>query len=93
MPGKSDVSVADLVTAGLLHAGSVLHHESGSTATVMADGSLDLSGQRYPSPTAAHLSLSRVSRNGWLVWRLGPAREDATLDSLRHRFRSGAQPA
>lgn len=87
MPGRSDVTLADLVAAELLTPGSIVRHMSGATATVGEDGCLLVNGQAHKSPTMAHLAISPTSRNGWHAWSMGADKGGPLIDTLRVKFR------
>jgi len=63
------VELVDLVGAGLLAAGTILHARrkklSHRTATVLQDGQLDVDGAVYGSPSAAAIAISGKGENGW----------------------------
>jgi hypothetical protein len=87
-------TVADLLAAGLLSAGTVLTFErSGkkAEAAVTVDGQLVVDGKAYRSPsTAAAAALGLKAANGWVSWRLdggtGP-----TLAALRAQVGADGQ--
>jgi hypothetical protein len=93
MPGKSDVSISDLLREGFLTAGANLYHPSGAVATVGADGTIAVTGGLYQSPTLAHLAVTPVSRNGWLVWHLQQERGSSNLAALRDQYRTRMKSA
>lgn len=81
--------MADLIEAGLLHAGDVLNRgrpQKGAThyATVLANGDLRFDdGRQFSSPTAAATLAARHSvTDGWTVWRLPDGRSLAELRDL-----------
>lgn len=86
-------SVADLLAAGLLAAGSTLTFERANRkaeATVTADGDLVVDGKAFGSPSrAAAAALGLKAANGWVSWRLdggtGP-----TLAELRAQLKPPA---
>jgi hypothetical protein len=67
-------TVADLLGAGLLSAGTTLTFQrAGKTAqaSVTADGQLVVDGKAYGSPSsAAAAALGLKAANGWVSWRL-----------------------
>jgi hypothetical protein len=83
-------TIADLLRAGLLHAGDVLvptwSSLSGARVVVREDGALMLNDAPYYSPSAAGSALrDGKATNGWSFWKLeGGA--GATLDDLRSRI-------
>ncbi len=94
---RYDVSVTDLLDAKILHAGERLrmpykprngdqrHYEG----TVCEDGSIELLGQRFPSPSYAAVygiqdaGSNRKSVNGWTAWRTD---DGDLLSTIRERF-------
>ena len=83
------VTVADLVSSGLLQAGHALFlSQAGKEAegSVTADGEIIVRGVSYKSPsTAAAKALELQSSNGWVTWKLGnPA--GPPLDTLRQQW-------
>ena len=81
----SRVSLADLVRSGLLREGDtleVLVHGVTHVARIR-DGSMEVSGIRYTSPSAASKTVRQtVSWNGWIDWR----HSGETLAEIRERF-------
>jgi hypothetical protein len=82
-------SVANLLGAGLLQAGSSLHLTRGGRreqATVTGDGEIIVNGVAYASPSrAAKEAIGGMAANGWEDWRVGsPA--GPTLSTLRSQF-------
>lgn len=80
-----DGSIADLLSSGLLVAGTTLHFDQGdkhAEATVTADGKLMVDGKAYASPsTAGAKAVGIKATNGWAKWRVGPS--GPTLADLR----------
>lgn len=76
--------MSDLLAAGLIEKGAQLTSTSPSapgTATVRADGSLDVAGAIYPTPSAAGSAVrDNKATNGWTFWALSDGR---TLHDLR----------
>lgn len=91
---KTDVSMEDLIESDLLEEGENLsmeykprggdrrHYE----ASVLDDGSLELLGQKFSSPSSAAVAAiqdagsDRETENGWRVWKNS---DENTLDDLR----------
>ena len=73
---KRRVEVADLLGAGLLEEGATLYARrrrvGDRTATVLPDGSLDVGGVPYKTPSGAARVVSGTSENGWWFWLLDP---------------------
>ncbi len=67
----SRVTLADLIGAGLILPGTVIYARSGErTATVLADGRLDLDGTPFESPSGAAKAITGYTINGWTYFRL-----------------------
>lgn len=87
-----DLSVQDLVNAGLLHDGDELIHTvrgqyKDVVATVRGDGGIEIEGQPYYAPSKAAGSVTGSSWNGWKFWRL---RDGRTLGDLRDAYGRGS---
>ena len=69
---SAEVTIRELISAGLIPAGTQLKSRPGSwgdrIATVRPDGSLELDGQVFRSPSAAGHSLRGGATNGWWFW-------------------------
>jgi len=83
------VGLADIMAAGLLKEGTVLHPRRsgvpGHTATVLPDGTLEVDGIRYPTPSGAALAVSGTSQNGWQFWLVDPGHK-LSLATLRQQY-------
>ena len=83
------VTVADLVSSGLLQAGHALFlSQAGkeSEGSVTADGEIIVRGVSYKSPsTAAAKALELQSSNGWTTWKIGN-QSGPPLDTLRQQW-------
>jgi hypothetical protein len=83
------VSLFDLIGSGLLQAGTTLYPRRKSlahrTATVLADGRIDLDGSVYDSPSGAARAITGTHINGWRFFLVEP---DSTrsLRSLLHDY-------
>jgi hypothetical protein len=68
------VELADLINAGLIHEGMVLHARrrrlGGLTATVLSDGILEVDGEQHKTPSGAAKAATGASENGWTFWLL-----------------------
>lgn len=85
------VQLRDLLAAGLLDAGTVVHAPARfaeTTAVVMEDGSLELNGVRHHSVSRAAGALTGNAVNGWSFWTLEDGRR---LSDLRAVYQ-GARP-
>ncbi|MFF2453949.1 DUF262 domain-containing protein [Isoptericola sp. NPDC058082] len=87
------VEIKHLVGAGLLEPGARLTPRSGQwqerTATILANGAIELEGRRYDSPSGAARALREKATNGWKFWRTADGRR---LEEVRAEFR-GVKPA
>ncbi len=82
--GRSSVSIADLVKAGLLRSGERLVFRKGDQhAEVTGSGTIRYQGKDYTSPsTAAKAAAGGTSTNGWIAWSVS---QGDTLADLRDR--------
>jgi hypothetical protein len=82
--GRRRISIADLMAAGEIHAGTVLHARrqrvADRTAVVLEDGSLDVDGKRHSSPSGAAVAVSGHSENGWKFWLIDPTTRRSLFD-------------
>jgi hypothetical protein len=66
------VTLADLIGAGMIDEGAMLHAPlgkfGGRTATVLSDGALDVNGLRHATPSAAARAVTKTQVNGWSFW-------------------------
>ncbi|WP_158583089.1 hypothetical protein [Nesterenkonia natronophila] len=80
---------ADLRLERLLKDGdslSATHRDSrGKEAVLMPDGTIELDGTRYRSPSAAGHALRRKSTNGWYFWAVNDGRR---IKDVRTEFQS-----
>lgn len=83
------VTVADLVSSGLLQAGHALFlNQAGREAegSVTADGEIIVRGVSYKSPSgAAKIVLDGQASNGWARWKVGSP-SGSPLDALRQQW-------
>jgi alkylated DNA nucleotide flippase Atl1 len=86
------IQIKDLVNANLLAPGTVLTAREGQwkahTATVTAEGLLEVDGKMFDSPSGAGKHVKGGATNGWSFWRLGDGRR---LVDVRSAF-TGEQP-
>jgi hypothetical protein len=84
---KRRITIADLIGAGLISAGTVLYarrpHLSTKTATVLSDGTLDVDGVTYTTPSGAARALTGKQVNGWEFWLIDPKRRLALTELWR----------
>lgn len=83
------VGLADIMAAGLLKEGTILHPRRsgvpGRTATVLPDGTLEVDGIRYSTPSGAAFAVSGTSQNGWQFWLVDPGHK-LSLAALRQQY-------
>lgn len=72
--GAVTVEIGDLIGAGFLVAGQVLHSRpgkyAGHTARLLSDGRIEVAGQAFESPSKAGIFVRKKNTNGWSFWRL-----------------------
>lgn len=70
------VEIADLISAGYLSVGQSLYSRPGKygghTGRVLSDGTIEVAGQVYETPSRAGISIRKRATNGWAFWRLDP---------------------
>jgi hypothetical protein len=83
------VVILDLITAGLLEPGATLYprgsRNRGIVATVLPDGTLDVGGTAYATPSGAAHAVTRTSQNGWSFW-LVDTRSKRSLNDLWREY-------
>lgn len=87
--GRSRVTVKDLIAAGSLTTGDALVFTDADvhqTAVVRSDGTLELNGITYDSPSAAATAVRRRPTNGWADWALRTENSTITLWKLREQL-------
>jgi hypothetical protein len=81
------VTIRDLVASGHLAVGTVLVTRAGNfegrSATVTADGLLEMDGTTYDSPSGAGREVLGRAVNGWSLWRLP---DGGRLMDVRQRY-------
>lgn len=84
---KATVNYADLVAAGLLPVGVVLHAAdsrwNGATCTVLAGGKVEMEGEAFTSPAAAARKVRGGSVNAWWFWRTP---DGEVINTLRDQY-------
>jgi hypothetical protein len=82
---SSDITLKDLVVAGLLRPGTALHGRSGSWGTaecvVLDNGDLAIDGRVFSSPSGAGRQVRKRATNGWWFWELPDGRRLKDLRS------------
>lgn len=86
------VSLQDLIFAGLIIPGHTLtpaRRGLDVLAEINADGTLDIEGVTYESPTGAARAVLGYTANGWRFWMLDTQSGLKSLDDVRKKFLSG----
>ncbi|MDP5182252.1 DUF2924 domain-containing protein [Blastococcus sp. BMG 814] len=93
---RYDGSVTDLMQAGLIKSGSVLHPTTPSyeaSAVVEADGTLVVRGDRHNTLSSAGRAVTGHSVNGWEFWGLlSGSGELLSMTALRKSLERPASP-
>jgi Protein of unknown function DUF262/Protein of unknown function (DUF1524)/Restriction Enzyme Adenine Methylase Associated len=83
------IELTDLMSAGILDDGATLYPRrrefDDRTATVLADGALDVDGIRCPTPSAAARAVRGTGANGWWFWLVDP-KSKRSLHDLRQEY-------
>lgn len=93
-PPKAEpwIELKHLMAAGLVATGTVLTSRPGpwqdATATILDDGTLDVDGEVFDSPSGAAKRIRGGAANGWVFWRLP---DGAPLGDVRAAYR-GEKP-
>lgn len=90
--GRSDVSLSDLIGAGLLRVGEeVSFRRSPDTVAVVTEsGGLRYNEKEYRSPSmAGRAATDGVATNGWVAWYVRSNTGQESLASLRATFLKG----
>ncbi|EMY34243.1 hypothetical protein D477_010661 [Arthrobacter crystallopoietes BAB-32] len=89
--GQIRVSIADLVHAGLLDAGTVMtpaRSEFDSVGEIDESGSIVVNDVPYPTPSAAAMAVAGTqAEDGWMFWIVDTCDGERRLDSLRNQYR------
>jgi len=84
------VDLSDLISAGWLQPGTVLHPRqkkfAETTATLLSDGSLDVGGKIYSSPSDAAGAIVGSVRNGWWFFLVEPENKKSDLRKVRSAY-------
>lgn len=86
---QSWIELKHLVHAGFITPGTVItttHRDfMGTEAEVASDGSIELGGQRFSSPSGAAKHLRKAATNGWQFWSMPDGRR---LKDVRSEFQN-----
>lgn len=85
------VSIADLMGAGLLPAGTILYPASESVdavAEIDEDGQIVLDDVPFATPSSAAKAAGGTTVNGWTFWLVDTPAGQRRLNSIRDEFRS-----
>jgi hypothetical protein len=89
------VEVDDLIGAGYLTAGQTLYSRPGKygghTATILSDGHIEISGQKFASLSKAGISVRQKNTNGWNFWRIDPSGRNSLAD-VRSEYLRNVSP-
>lgn len=88
------VTLADLITADLLPAGTTLRpaqRNLDATATVLPDGTVAYAGEIYATPSGASDAAAGGSTNGWAFWLADTPDGPFTLAALREQLTARQQ--
>jgi hypothetical protein len=96
-PGRKDagVTLADLISAGLLKGGVRLFREYKAQmleAMLLATGEIEVGGRRYANPSAAAVAARetvtgrKMSTNGWEFWQTEVEGKAQTLGQARRAY-------
>jgi hypothetical protein len=83
------ISLQDLLGAGYVDAGASLTSTNGAwpaTATVALNGSVQVGGVAYPTPSAAASAVKGGATNGWEFWAVQTSTGNLPLPTLRARY-------
>jgi hypothetical protein len=90
---KKQVDIADLLNAGLLESGETLFPRSqnpqGMIAIILSDGSLDIGGEIFATPSAAAMSITGNPTNGWWYFLSQDGVKSSSLRTLRSTYAEG----
>lgn len=86
---ERQISVLDLIEAGLIKSGTVLSPAGAYDAVgeIEEGGTILLEGESYPTLSAAGHAVAGSSVNGWKFWVADTPKGDRLLDSIRSEYR------
>lgn len=84
------IELVDFIGAGMLGVGQKLHPRQKATdgvvATVLADGSIEVRGQAFATPSGAAGAITGSPTNGWWYFLRDPESFQSSLSSLRDEY-------
>jgi hypothetical protein len=91
---KRQVELRDLLSAGLLDVGQTLYPRNSAigeaqTATVLSDGSIDIGGEIFATPSGAAQGMRGVATNGWWFFLAHKGDTSSSLRTLRLIYAEG----
>jgi hypothetical protein len=91
---KRQVELRDLLSAGLLDVGQTLYPRNfaignAHVATVLSDGSLDVGGEVYATPSGAAQGMRGVATNGWWFFLAHQGDTSSSIHTLRLIYAEG----
>jgi Restriction Enzyme Adenine Methylase Associated len=94
--GRSEVSLMDLIKAGLIQPGQVLQftRRKSTQAHVTPRGTVLFRGVEYSSLSAAGKAVNNSAINGWVAWRVKIGNNDwVKISDLRDKVKSSIETA
>ena len=86
------ITLQQIVQAGLVTAGAEVTSTNRvwpSLGVITADGSIEVDGKTYPTPSSAAGAVKGGAANGWEFWAVKGAIGQTTLATLRTRYKDG----
>lgn len=87
---ETQISVVDLIHAGLLAAGTIMipRGSGDAIAEVDEDGMILVEGESYPTLSAAARAVAGTNVNGWKFWIADTPQGEVPVDALRAAYRT-----
>lgn len=87
-PPAPKVELVDLINAGLIEAYSTLYAKpkrlTGRSATVLPEGTLEIDGVVYPTPSEAATKVAGLNKTSWSFWLVDRSTGGTLHDALQH---------
>lgn len=84
------ISLTDIIDSGYLSGGVVIYPRKENpvckTAVIHSDGSIEVEGESFPSPSAAARRVTGRATNGWTWWLVGEGDSRTELKEFREAF-------